>query len=264
MKKDIAAAEFQLAQLNPRINDKRLKLSKIFQLEKMGFGLEQLRYLLNTIKEIAKENNIHASTAVEKFLNELDYYEEVARFQNTLKQQREESNKLSIQIAAARSNLLAHQYIGPVLQSLLAKGVTENDIIDINAILSLIEPDYFNRNPRKQQLIQDLENYKNLKKLIQSLEQHKINLERDSSILENHKQQLENFINFYLFFFLSFLGDLKSSLNRKSYYENLFQVVFVCILNLPKDTKSSTNEEKKEGEKQNDDSENDNDQENNK
>jgi hypothetical protein len=259
MKKDIAAAEFQLAQLNPRINDKRLKLSKIFQLEKMGFDLQQLRYLLNTIKEIAKENDIDTDTAVEKFFNDLDDYEEIAGFQNKLKQQREESNKLSIQIAAARSILLAHQHIGPVLQNLLAKGITENDIININAILSLIEPDYFNRNLHKQQLIEDLENYKNLKKLIQSLEQHKINLERNNFILESHKQQLENFINFYLLFLLSFLGDIKSSLNRKLHFENLHQIFLVCILNLAKDLKFTPDDEKKEkGEKENDHSENGN------
>ncbi|HJS64375.1 MAG TPA: hypothetical protein VJ767_05905 [Nitrososphaeraceae archaeon] len=262
MKKDIAAAEFQLAQLNPRINDKRLKLSKIFQLEKMGFGLEQLRYLHNTIKEIAKENDIGTDTAVEKFFNDLDDYEEIAGFQNKLKQQREESNKLNIQIATARSILLAHQYIGPVLQNLLAKGITENDIININAILSLIEPDYFNRNLHKQQLIEDLENYKNLKKLIQSLEQHKINLEKNNFILENHKQQLENFINLYLLFLLSFLGDIKSSLNRKLHFENLHQIFLVCILNLAKDAKFSSSDEKKEDredrENENDHSENDN------
>lgn len=111
MKKDIAAAEFQLAQLNPRINDKRLKLSKIFQLEKIGFDLEQLRYLLNTIKEIAKENDIDTDTAVEKFFNDLDDYEEIAGFQNKLKRQREETNILNIQIATARSILLAHQHM---------------------------------------------------------------------------------------------------------------------------------------------------------
>lgn len=262
MKKDIAAAEFQLAQLNPRINDKRLKLSKIFQLEKIGFDLEQLRYLLNTIKEIAKENDIDTDTAVEKFFNDLDDYEEIAGFQNKLKRQREETNILNIQIATARSILLAHQHIGPVLQNLLAKGITENDIININAILSLIEHDYFNRNLHKQQLIEDLENYKNLKKLIQFLEQHKINLEKNNFILENHKQQLENFINLYLIFLLSFLGDIKSSLNRKLHFENLHQIFLVCILNLAKDSKFSSSDEKKEDredrENENDHSENDN------
>jgi len=97
--------------LNPRINDKRLKLSKIFQLEKIGFDLEQLRYLLNTIKEIAKENDIDTDTAVEKFFNDLDDYEEIAGFQNKLKRQREETNILNIQIATARSILLAHQHM---------------------------------------------------------------------------------------------------------------------------------------------------------
>ena len=113
---------------------------------------------------------------------------------------------MSIQIASARSILLAQKHIGPVLQKLLATGITENDIIDINAILSLIEADYFNRNLHKQQLIQELENYKNLKKLIQSLEQCKINLDKNISILENDKKQLENFINFYILFLLSFWG----------------------------------------------------------
>jgi len=262
MKKDIEAAEFQLAWLNPRINNDRLKLSKISQLEAMRFGLEELRHLLNTIKEIAKENHIDTTTAVEKFFKDLDDYEEVAGFQNKLKQQREESNKLSIQRAAARYILLAQQHIGPVLQKLLATGITENDIIDINAILSLIEPDYFNRNLHKQQLIPDLENYKNLKKLIQSLKQHKINLDKNNFILENHKQQLENFINLYLLFLLSFLGDIKSSLNGKIHFKNLHQIFLVCILNLSKDSKFSSSDEKKEDredrENENDHSKNDN------
>jgi hypothetical protein len=262
IRKDIETAKFELSFLNPRINTHRLKLSNLFQLESMGFGLEDLRYLLNTIKEIAKENNINTTNAVEKFFNDLDDYEQVAGFQNKLKQQREESNKLTIQIAAARSNLLAHQYIGPVLQSLLAKGVTENDIIDINAILSLIELDYFNRNLHKQQLIEDLENYKNFKKLMQSLEQHKINLERNNSILESHKQQLEKFINLYLIFLLSFLEDIKSSLNRKLHFENLHQIFLVCILNRAKGSKFSSSDEKKEDresrENENDHSENHN------
>jgi hypothetical protein len=261
IRKDIETAKFELSFLNPRINAHRLKLSNLFQLESMGFGLGDLRYLLNTIKEIAKENDINTTTAVEKFFNDLDDYEEIAGFQNKLKQQTEESNKLSIQIAAARSNLFAHQYIGPVLQNLLAKGVTENNIIDINAILSLIEPDYFNRNLHKQQLIEDLENYKNLKKLIQSLEQHKINLERNNSILESHKQQLENFINIYLLFWLSCLRHIRTSYNGKLYFENLHQIFLVCILNLAKNATFSPNDEEKEdgedGENENDRSQKD-------
>ena len=222
----------------------------------MRFGLEELRHLLNTIKEIARENHIDTTTTVEKFFKDLDYYEEVTGFQNKLKQQREDSNKLSIQIASARSILLAQKHIGPVLQKLLATGITENDIIDINAILSLIEADYFNRNLHKQQLIQELENYKNLKKLIQSLEQCKINLDKNISILENDKKQLENFINFYILFLLSFLGDIKSSLNRKIHFESLHQIFLVCILNPAKGATFSPNDgEKEDGE----DGENEND-----
>ncbi|MGB9169143.1 MAG: hypothetical protein WCB31_09480 [Nitrososphaeraceae archaeon] len=73
IKKDIETAEFQISWLNPRINNDRLKLSKLFQLERMGFDLQQLRYLWNTIKEIEKENDITASAAVEKFFKDLDY-----------------------------------------------------------------------------------------------------------------------------------------------------------------------------------------------
>ena len=101
-----------------------------------------------------------------------------------------------------------------------------------------------------------------MKKLIQFLEQHKINLEKNNFILENHKQQLENFINLYLIFLLSFLGDIKSSLNRKLHFENLHQIFLVCILNLAKDSKFSSSDEKKEDredrENENDHSENDN------
>jgi hypothetical protein len=79
---------------------------------------------------------------------------------------------LDAQIAIARANLSAHKFLGPILQNLLNKNFNEQDIMDINTILSLVGgSNYFTKdNFDKQSLIQDIVKHKTIKQYSSALE----------------------------------------------------------------------------------------------
>jgi hypothetical protein len=79
---------------------------------------------------------------------------------------------LDEQIAIARGNLSAPKFLGPILQNLLNKNFNEQDIMDINTILSLGGgSNYFTKdNFDKQSLIQDIAKHKTIKQYSSVLE----------------------------------------------------------------------------------------------
>ena len=193
--------ESRLSFLKNEINKNSLKLDKIGQLEKIGFGLQELKILDSTLKEIALENDLENDLVLQKFFSDLTEYEKTTGFRNLLEKSVEENNHLNQQIEIARGNLSAHQFLGPILQNLLNKNVTEKDIMDINAILSLGGgSDYFTRdNFDKQSLIQDIEKYKTIKQSLSFLEEQNKDLE-ETIKLERDKEKLEKYMSFYMSF----------------------------------------------------------------
>ena len=135
--RELQDIESRLSLLKNEINKNSLKLDKIGQLEKIGFGLQELKILDSTLKEIALENDLENDLVVQKFFSDLTEYEKTTGFRNLLEKNVQENNRLNEQIAITRANLSAHKFLGPILQNLLNKNVTEKDIMDINAILSL-------------------------------------------------------------------------------------------------------------------------------
>jgi hypothetical protein len=121
----------------------------------------------------------------------------------------QENNHLDKQIKIARANLSAHQFLGPILQNLLNKNVTEKDIMDINTILSLGGgSDYFTKNNfDKQSLIQDIEKYKTIKQSLSSLEEQNKDLEKETIKLEKDKEKLEKYMSFYMSFLYGSYSD---------------------------------------------------------
>lgn len=79
---------------------------------------------------------------------------------------------LDEQIAIARGNLSASKFLGPMLQNLLNKNFNEQDIMEINTILSLGGgSNYFTKdNFDKQSLIQDIVKHKSIKQYSSVLE----------------------------------------------------------------------------------------------
>ena len=192
----------QLSLLKNEINKNSLKLDKLGQLEKIGFGLQELKILDSTLKEIALENDLDNDLVIKKFFSDLSEYEKITEFRNLLEKNVQENNHLKQQIAIVRGNFSAHNFLGPILQNLLNKNVTEKDIMDINAILSLGGgSDYFTKdNFDKQSLIQDIEKYKTIKQSISSLEEQNKVLEKETIKLEKDKEKLEKYMSFYMSF----------------------------------------------------------------
>ena len=200
--KELQDLRTQLSILKNEINKNSLKLDKIGQLEKIGFGLQELKILQSTLKEIALENDLENDLVIKRFFSDLTDYEKKTGFRNLLEKNVQENNRLNEQIAIARANLSAHKFLGPILQNLLNKNVTEKDIMDINAILSLGGgSEYFTKdNFDRQSLIQDIEKYKTIKQSLFALEEQNKGLEKETIKLENDKEKLEKYMSFYLSF----------------------------------------------------------------
>ena len=164
--------------LHEQINTHRLKLSQIKQLESMGFGLKEFKIMYNKLNEIANEPNFDYGLTVEKFLNDLDNYDDYLTLKDKVEVLKQEFSRLNTQISDQRKNIYAQQNIGSVLQNLLTMGLSETDVLEINSILSTYGFDYDNINKdilNKQSLITDLNKYRNIKLVIREYEQKRVN-----------------------------------------------------------------------------------------
>jgi len=150
--------------LHEQINIHQVKLSQIKQLEGMGFNLKEFKIMYNKINEIALEHNLDYVITVEKFLNDLDNYDDYLPLKDKVELLRQEFSRLNTQITDQRKNIYAQQNIGSALQNLLKMGLSETDVLEINSILSTYGFEYDNINKdilNKQSLITDLNKYRN-------------------------------------------------------------------------------------------------------
>jgi len=104
--------------LHEEINTHRVKISQIKQLESMGFNLKEFKIMYNKINEIANEHNIDYGIPVEKFLNDLDSYDDYLTLKDKVESLKQEFSRLNIQISDQRKNIYAQQNIGSTLQNL--------------------------------------------------------------------------------------------------------------------------------------------------
>jgi hypothetical protein len=214
----------QANSLQEQINLNQLKLSKIQQLEEMSIGIKELKTIYNKITEIAKENNILPNIAMDKLLDDLKDYDYILRFKNTREKMEQNLTHLNIEIENNRRIISAQFDVGSLLQSLLGMGLTEQDIREINAILSSGGFD-FDMNTtttttttnniliNKQSLIHELTKYRNIKLVTKELELNNKKISETITDLESQKKILENYINLLLAIIYN-LGDLKSLLKK--------------------------------------------------
>jgi hypothetical protein len=205
--------------LQKLINLNQLKLFHIQQLEEKGIGINELKTIYNKITEIAKENNISPNIAMDKLLDDLKDYDYILRFKNTLEKMEQELTRINIEIENKRRINSAQLYVGSFLQSLLGMGLTEQDIREINSILSSGGFDFDVNTPNnkiiinKQSLIADLTKYRNIKLVTEKLDLKNIKISKTIADLESQKKILENSINLLLAIIYN-LGDLKSLLKK--------------------------------------------------
>jgi hypothetical protein len=203
--------------LQEQKNLSQLKLSEIQQLKNMGIGIKELKTLYDKITEIATETNIPPNIAMDKLLNNLEDYDYILRFKNTLEKMEQELSNLSIKIENQRRILASQPYTGSLLQNLLGTGLTEQDILEINSILLSggfdLDHDNNNNIVNKQSLIADLKKYRNIKLVTKELELKNKKLSKTILESEYQKKILENYLNLILAIIYN-IGDLQSLLKK--------------------------------------------------
>jgi hypothetical protein len=221
--------------LDGQINQYLLKISKINELENIGFGLKELKTIYNTVIEIAKGNDIDSREAIEKFFKDLNEYDDIVDFKKKIEDLRKEASNLSIQISNNRLTLFSQQRIGLILQELLKIGISEKDISDINAILMLGNFDYYDNDSsnniiNKQALISELTKYRNIKLVINSLEHKQIQLKNNMTELENQIMILEGYM--YILSIIIFnLNEFQLLLKKSDITQNLKTVFILLSIN---------------------------------
>jgi hypothetical protein len=212
----------------------------------MGFSLKEFKILYNKINEIANEHNIDYGITVEKFLNDLDNYDDYLTFKEKVEILKQEFSRLNTQISNQRMNIYSQQHIGSALQNLLKMGLSETDVLEINSILPSYGFDYYNINKdilNKQSLITDLYKYRNIKLVIREYEIKKGELSSRITELENQKANLQYYLNFLLIIANKF-GDLQLLIKKTSLEKP--QIIFICLIY------NSLNEDKNLSEKNDD------------
>lgn len=136
----------------------RLKASTYEELEDMGFGINRMRLLKDTIKELAVENNIQENVAVETFFRDIaENYDRKLGYQSQIKKMIEELNSLT-------SALYCKREVAKTLGRLISIGYKNKDILNLATILQTHSID-------EESFAIDLKKYGALKEAVEQLNQ---------------------------------------------------------------------------------------------
>jgi hypothetical protein len=127
--------------------------------------------------EIGRENNNNKTfeQIKKEFFNDLKNYEEVLRSRKEKGQLQREIKNLEIQLEKEKEKYNSYPKVIDSIQKLSNARIHENDIIKIENIISMAGASlYKNKSSiNKQNLIDDLQKYGNLKLAIKNLEDNK-------------------------------------------------------------------------------------------
>ena len=122
--------------LQQMVSSHNQSLSTYNELEAMGFGLKELKFLRHTVREVTGANNIPLNEAVQKFLKDIDeQYDNKLGLESKVDKLQAEVNRLTQEEARLRTQLSILPSIGPLLIRLSQSGVREQDIVDIAELL---------------------------------------------------------------------------------------------------------------------------------
>ena len=139
-----------LSNLESKVCNHKITMDTYTQLEGMSFGLKELRQLWDTIREIAYANNISSDEAVSKFLKDVkEQYDKKLGFEPEIKEKEKELYNLKSQINAQKIALNLQPHIVPSLQQLFQNGVTDEDIINMNHLITKFAKNSYPLNIQK-------------------------------------------------------------------------------------------------------------------
>lgn len=171
----------QLAKLNHDLdlqqkilNSFKIKLDIINELEMMGFGINEFRTLNNMLNEIGGENNESFDGIRKQFYDDVKNYEEVIGSRKEIIRLINELKSLEAQTMKEREKYNAYPKILESVRRLSSSGISEDDIVKIDKILSMTDFYLYKDKPlSKEALIDDLKKYGKLKLAIKYLENEK-------------------------------------------------------------------------------------------
>jgi len=188
------------------------------QLASMGLGLGELTILVNTITELAKENGISESMAVNKFLDDVTQkYKHVSGFESRLEELKNETEDTESGLIILRQSGSELDKVTDSLRKLWAMGVKSEDIIYLAKALDKETTDnvnYDNRtnnNNNNETIPSDLKKYRNLKADIEDLSKAKDELIAEMVPIMSIRQCLAVSIlssTFRVFQYLNFMIDV--------------------------------------------------------
>ena len=195
----------EYSKLEQSVNSCKQKLSLNNELQAMGFGIKELKLLRNTIKEIADaNNNIPPDQAQQKFYKDIEeQYDDKLGFESQLNKLRSEIATVSNNLTFLRTATLAQPLVGPSLQRLFSKGLSEQDIVELANIFERSHSDSSNdidddKNSRSSSTGIDKQSLTGLQKYggkkltaIQELNQQVDKLRNQIDELQTNKKDLE-------------------------------------------------------------------------
>ena len=134
------------SKLEESVNSCKQKLSLNNELQAMGFGIKELKLLRSTIREIADaNNNIPPDQAQQKFYKDIEeQYDDKLGFESQLNKLRSEIATVSNNLTFLRTATLSQPLVGPSLQRLFSKGLSEQDIVELANIFERSHSDISN------------------------------------------------------------------------------------------------------------------------
>jgi hypothetical protein len=182
-KLEVSLKKEELAKLNKDIESQKntlsllkIKVDNLNELETRGFGIKELRTLINMLNEIGLENNQDVDETKKEFFNDIKNYEEIIGSRKEIERLKNELKILEIQISKEREKYNSYPEIIESIKRLTGAGIPEEDIVKIDRILSMTYY-YLYKDNRvyKEALFDDLQKYGDLKLAIKNLE----DIERD-------------------------------------------------------------------------------------
>ena len=216
MQKEQESQAIKLEMLKQSSSTHTQAISVYEQLRYMGLGLGELTILVNTITELAKENGISESMAVNKFLDDVtQQYKYVSGFESRLEELKKETEDTESGLIILHQSGSELDKVTDSLRKLWTMGVKSEDIIDLVKALdkeTTNNVNYDNRAINNNETIpSDLKKYRNLKTDIEDLSKAKGELIAEMASIMSIRQCLAVSVvssTFRVFQYLNFMIDV--------------------------------------------------------
>jgi transcriptional regulator with XRE-family HTH domain len=177
-----------------RLNFKYIKVKNLDELEKTGFSIQDLKKLKSILIEISSEHKNFNIEQVKRL-----FFELLEKIETRITLESENNGLLQVtgllqnQIKDKRHILYNQELVGPILKNLFDVGIRESEIIAIKALIDILlyaSGNNMEKLNEKQEVINDLSSYSNLKLA-------KENLKREINTILNTEnlEKIQNHIN---------------------------------------------------------------------